>query len=113
MLDAYGRGVSIISIIFDETHLSLPWKDFKHYKSETAEGRHSGELSCVIDLKKVIILESDAQKSYGIVSSHQAMVKTTRNYIRHDIYVNRLLHDFSKQIESQYGKELQGLIGDF
>ncbi len=41
------------------------------------------------------------------------MVSTTRNYIRHDIYVNRLLRDLRKESEELYGENLDGLINDF
>ncbi|MGY3717905.1 TrmB family transcriptional regulator [Sutcliffiella cohnii] len=115
LLKAYDRGVKVVTIIFDQTEIAekFPWRSFRHYKFPSTEQRHNGELSCVIDRKKVIVLDSLEEDPHAVVSSHQAMVKTTRNYIRHDIYVNRIMQDFSKEMMNKYGENAEKLISDF
>jgi HTH-type transcriptional regulator, sugar sensing transcriptional regulator len=112
---AQDRGVHVVTIIFDDSPFisEITWRTFKHYKFPTVEKRHYGELSCVIDANKVIVLNSLEKQPHAVVSSHQAMVKTTRNYIRHDIYVNRIMEDFSEIMKDKYGERIEKLIEDF
>ncbi|MBM7553994.1 TrmB family transcriptional regulator [Thalassobacillus pellis] len=113
LLKAQERGVKNVTLIFDEDQIEVPWDNFTHYKEELALGRHSGELSIVIDDKKAILLQSLEDSPHSVVSNHPVMVSTTRNYIRHDIYVNRIINDFKKPITNYYGNNLEGLINDF
>ncbi|WP_042351243.1 TrmB family transcriptional regulator [Bacillus massiliigorillae] len=110
---AYEKGVNVVTITFSPYDHPVPWRNFNHYEIQTVDKSHKGELSCVIDQKKAIIFESVNQQPHAIVSSHHVMVKITRNYIRHDIYVNRLVHDFIVPIKEKYGEDLEWLINDF
>lgn len=109
---AHQRGVSIVTLIFD-AEIDVPWRNFTHYRGEFVRGRHAGELSIVVDQEKAIVLESLNDRPHAIVSSHPVTIKTTRNYIRHDIYVNRILHDFEEVMKQRYGNELEQLVDDF
>lgn len=113
LIDAYNRGVKIVTLIFEEMDRDLPWRNFKHYKGKIVDYRHAGELSIVLDQSKAIILQSLNKSPHAVVSSHQATITTIRNYIRHDIYVNRILHDFKGVVEQRYGPDLEHLINDF
>lgn len=113
LIDAHNRGVKIVTLLFDDNDEDLPWVNFKHYNGKTAHDRHAGELSIVLDHSKAIILQSLDQSPHAVVSSHEATITTIRNYIRHDIYVNRILHDFKEVMEKKYGPELDHLINDF
>jgi sugar-specific transcriptional regulator TrmB len=111
--NAYERKVHVVTIVFDAESVRLPWRHFIHANVSSAHSRHSDELSCVIDLNKAVVLNSSEGKTHAIVSSHQAMIKTTRNYIRHDIYVNRIMQDYFDLMKERYGKNLEILISDF
>ncbi|MGY0691340.1 TrmB family transcriptional regulator [Virgibacillus sp. FSP13] len=113
LVKAHQRGVKIITMIFDERKVDVPWTNFSHYKEELALGRHTGELSLVIDNKKTILLYSLDELPHSVVSSHPVMISTTRNYINHDIYVNRIIYDFEEEMIKHYGSRLEGLINDF
>lgn len=114
LLAAHERGVSIVTIIFDNPDLGFPWKNFSHHQGPTSNSRHLGELSIVIDRSKVIILQSSVpEESHAIVSSHQAMIRTTINYIRHDIYINRVVKDFHHELTEKYGENLENLLENF
>lgn len=111
--EVHNRGVSVVTLTFDEGDIDVPWRHFKHYDGKTTQYRHAGELSIVIDQSKAIVLQSLNSSPHAVVSSHQITISTIRNYIRHDIYVNRILHDFEEVIKERYGPELENLIHDF
>lgn len=113
LFEAHRRKVYITLLIFDERKLDVPWKYFSHYNEKTALNRHREELSIVIDEKKAILLNTLNEVPCAIVSTHPIMLWNVRNYIRHDIYVNRILYDFSEKMTEHYGKNLENLINDF
>lgn len=107
------RGVSVVSILFDDTSESeIPWKHFQHHKGEFTNARHLGELVAVFDSKKAFILNAE-DPAHGIISNHAALVNIAENYIRHDIYINRILPEFENILAEKYGRNLEKLITDF
>ncbi|WP_201716387.1 TrmB family transcriptional regulator [Rossellomorea arthrocnemi] len=112
---AHERGVKIVSLIFDKTQKKIPWRNFHHndHLEEALTQRHSGELNIVIDQSKVIVFDANDKQPNAVVSSHKAMVATTRKYIRHDIYVNRIMNDMKEPLVELYGQKFEGLIDDF
>ncbi len=113
LLKAHERGVKIVSIVFDENLLKIPWVNIKHFAFESSNQRHAGEFNIVFDTKKVIVLESLEENDYAVVSSHQSLVKSSVNYIRHDIYLNVVIYDFKDLLVEKYGENIQGLIDWF
>lgn len=114
LLAAHERGVKIVVLLFDDKIDNVPWRSFYHNNrlEKMINKRHKGELNIVIDQKKAIIFDAE-NNPHAVVSSHQAMVATTIKYIRHDIYVNRIMNDFGEKLEDFYGKNYEGLINDF
>jgi HTH-type transcriptional regulator, sugar sensing transcriptional regulator len=112
---AHERGVKIVSMIFDRTQKGIPWRNFYHNDSleDALNQRHSGELNIVIDQQKVIVFDANHEQPNAVVSSHKAMVATTRKYIRHDIYVNRIMNDIKEPLVDLYGNKFERLIDDF
>ncbi|MFA1820892.1 TrmB family transcriptional regulator [Virgibacillus oceani] len=113
LYQSHEKGIEITTFLFDGKQEGLPWNCFGHYKEKLALDRHTGELSIVIDEQKTILLHSLDESPHSVVSSHPVMVSTTKNYIRHDIYVNRVINDFEKEMKGYYGNNLEGLIDDF
>ncbi|MGN7397881.1 TrmB family transcriptional regulator [Peribacillus frigoritolerans] len=110
---ASGCGIKIVTMIFDDGHVDVPWRNFIHYSIGRGLNRHSGELSIVIDNSKTILFYALDDCPHSIVSSHPSTISITRNYIRHDIYVNRILQDFGERMVEYYGQNLDRLINDF
>src|SRR5699024_1557744 len=112
--NANKRGISIVSILFDETNLNknIHWKHFQHHKGQFTNARHLGEFVAVFDSKKALILNSETP-AHGIISNHAAFVNIAENYIRHDIYINRSLPEFEGMLAEKYGENLEKLIMDF
>ncbi|MEK3935469.1 helix-turn-helix domain-containing protein [Sporosarcina sp. FSL W7-1349] len=113
LLKAHKDGVKINSVIFGDNSLEVPWTNIPHYDVDIFNQRHSNEMNIVFDQKKTIIFNSSTDDGYSVVSDHQAMINTTTNYIRHDMYVNMIIHDFEKQLLEKYGEEFNGLIKMF
>ncbi|WP_152640098.1 TrmB family transcriptional regulator [Virgibacillus necropolis] len=113
LTEAHNRGVNIVTLAFDDSDREVLWRNFKHYGGKTVLFRHGGELSIVIDHSKAIVLQSLNDSPHAVVSGHPVTISTTRNYIRHDIYVNRMLDDFEGVMKQRYGNELEHLIRDF
>lgn len=113
LFESHKRGIKITTFLFDDKQLDLPWNSFSHYNEQLALARHTGELSVVIDEKKTILLHSLDESPHSVVSSHPVMVSTTKNYIKHDIYVNRVINDFEMEMKAYYGSNFEGLINDF
>ncbi|WP_339251706.1 helix-turn-helix domain-containing protein [Sporosarcina sp. FSL W8-0480] len=111
LLRAHERGVKIVSTIFDEYPIPTPWVNVRHFTFESSKKRHDGELNIVFDNSRVIILE--ALSEYAVVSSHQSLVNITVNYIRHDIYINKVIDDFKASLKEKYGENLEGLVDWF
>lgn len=111
--NANRRGVSVISISFDDISKNkITWKHFQHHEGENTNARHLGELIAIIDANKAFILNAN-EPAHGIISNHAALVNMAENYIRHDIYINRILQDFENAFIAKYGENLEKLLNDF
>ncbi|MFB4159268.1 TrmB family transcriptional regulator [Geomicrobium sp. JSM 1781026] len=116
LLAAHKRGIQIVSLHFDmnPTLNTIPWRCFDHLYTETVMKRHKNELTLVIDNQTSINFEANPHHANTVMTNHQFMVQTSVNYIRHDIYVNRVLRDVGEhKLKKLYGETLEGLIDDF
>lgn len=113
LIDAFHRGVRVISILFDHTERKIPWLHFSHHQGKFSDRRHTGELSCVVDEKQVLILHSSKDAAHAVISSHTALTRTTVNYIRHDIYINQVVDHFHDELATKYGKDFEELLDIF
>ncbi|WP_424236939.1 TrmB family transcriptional regulator [Bhargavaea ginsengi] len=111
--EAHARGVKIVSISFDPIPAPVPWHHYKHHEGPFSDRRHVGELSCAIDDERVFILHSATGEAHSVISSHAALVRTTVNYIRHDIYVNQVVSDFHEELAAKYGEQFEKLLDRF
>ena len=113
LMAAHRRGVKIISLLYDESELEIPWLNIKHFQVELSDIRHGMEMNVVIDERCAIVFSTSHEDGYAVISRHLAMIKTTRSYIRHDIYINVVLHDFDDLLVEKYGLQLEGLLNPF
>lgn len=113
LIAAHERGVTIFSITFDQVESILPWDHYQHHIGDFSDKRHLGELSCVLDERRVFILHSTDESAHSIISSHTALSRTTVNYIRHDIYINQVVMDFRESLVQKYGLQFEKLLDRF
>ncbi|MEK4700832.1 helix-turn-helix domain-containing protein [Solibacillus sp. FSL R7-0668] len=110
LIAAHKRGVKIVVLLFDQHQVEVPWKQFTHLSASIVTLRHLHEVNVVIDEKNVLISHLKKHHVFTVVSDSVALVQTTLNYIRHDIYVNRVLQDFYVEAIEKYGEDLKGLL---
>jgi sugar-specific transcriptional regulator TrmB len=109
---AHDRGVRIISLTFDQPAEKLPWRNIVHLQGK-ALLRHDGEFSFVMDQKQAINFQMLHDSPHAVVSSHPVTIATTRNYIRHDLFLNRVTMDFEKEFRERYGPDQEAIIDEF
>jgi sugar-specific transcriptional regulator TrmB len=107
---ALNRGVKIVSIQFGPEIIEIG-KVFQHIQTETVHQRHSGELTMVVDESiGLFMAQPPGQQWNGFWTTNPGVVKLMTNYIRHDIYSNKLIYRFEKAVKAEYGDQLQTLL---
>lgn len=110
LVAAHERNVKIVSLLFDSPSKEIEWNNTVHFELEIVRERHVREFNIVVDEQKVGNCQFDHENTYSVFTSNLAVVHTTLNYIRHDIYINRLIKDLNKETTKKYGEDLSGLI---
>lgn len=104
------RNVQITSIQFGETSLNIG-RVFKHLNTPTVEERHGSELFILADRKKGMFMCYESPKGWvGYHSSSPGIARVIENYIRHDIYINKMIWEHYDIVVSSYGEDMRGLI---
>lgn len=110
MEDALNRGVKIVSSQMSEDIIPLG-KIFRHELPMVVEKVHASEFMLVVDgLFGMFAFKNQDQNIEGYYTSNQGVIKILKNYICHDIYINKLIADFREAVLSRYGEDLQGLL---
>lgn len=103
---AHQSGVTIATISFDTFAEKQPWLHVTHSPIPKALQKHIGELAVVIDNHVAIVFDGDSDVPNAVVSNYYTMVKTIRNYITHDMYLNKIQVDLDNEIKTVYGNDL-------
>lgn len=107
---AYERKVQITSIQFGKISLNIG-NVYKHINTSSVEARHGSELFILVDQwKGMFMYYEDPRGWVGYHSSSKGIARVIENYIRHDIYINKILNDHYDIATSTYGKDLNKLI---
>ncbi|WP_143122594.1 TrmB family transcriptional regulator sugar-binding domain-containing protein [Sporomusa acidovorans] len=110
---AIKREVKVISNQMSERILPLG-QVFGHESWTVVEKIHVSEFIMVVDdLYGMFAFKNQDQKVEGYYSFNQGVIRILDTYIRHDIYINRLLADFREPIIKKYGKDLEKLLNLF
>ena len=104
------RGVAIVSIQFEQEVIEVG-KVFRHVRVDTVYDRHSGELTMVVDESVGLFMSRPPDREWnGFWTTNPGVVKLMTNYIRHDIYSNKLIYRFEKAVKEEFGEQLQELL---
>lgn len=107
---AHQRKVQITSIQYGDKSLDIG-RVYKHLNTSTVNERHGSELFILADRKKGLFLHFENSKGWvGYYSSSPGIARVIENYIRHDIYTNKLIEDHYEVVVRSYGKDMSGLI---
>lgn len=107
---ALRKGVKIISIQFGPEIIEIG-QVFRHLQSETVNARHGGELTLVVDGSVGLFMGQPPDRQWnGFWTTNPAVVRLMTNYIRHDIYSNKLLREFGQAAKDRFGEDLHQLL---
>lgn len=83
---------------------------FPHALLDTTRNRHANELVLVADGSTALLVNGAGGVWRGVRTDNPAVTLTVANYIRHDIYINKLYLDLGAGLEEHYGDNLADLL---
>lgn len=81
-----------------------------HVLIPTVFERHASQGAAVLDDTVAVLMEGGNQQWSGVWTSHPAVVSQIANYIRHDIYINKLEREFREPLVQRFGHHLTDLL---
>ena len=123
LVEAAERGVHVSAIVFgteeeifglvrgwspkhmDKLHL------FPHVLLPSVFTRHKMQAALALDDVAAFLMTGLSSDEWvGVWTGNRAVVTVVANYIRHDIYANKMYADFGKQLHRRYGQALEDLL---
>ncbi|MEW6045948.1 MAG: helix-turn-helix domain-containing protein [Bacillota bacterium] len=84
---------------------------FPHASLPTVYLRHANQAALVVDGLVAMLMDGSGPEGWiGVWSGNRAVVTLVTNYIRHDIYVNKIYADFGDQLRPAYGQYFEKLL---
>lgn len=119
--EALGRGVRVAVLVFAPHHDVEPlFANLLHHASLSAFGhamfpavqdRHRDQAAFVTDGAASLLMSGSTGAEWvGVRTTNPAVVETVANYIRHDIYINKIYAVFGPQLQAAYGPQLAALL---
>lgn len=82
-----------------------------HAMLPTVHLRHGDHAAFVVDEVGTLLMNGNALMEWvGVRTTNPAVVQTVANFIRHDIYINRIYHEYRTSLEAVYGPSLEQLL---
>jgi len=107
---AQHRGVNVVSIQYGEPDCNVG-EVYKHIMVASVHERHSSEMFLLIDDVEGMFMYFEGPHGWtGYHTASPALARVIANYLRHDIYINRVLNDNYEMMKKQYGENLEGLL---
>lgn len=104
------RNVKVISLQFGRRVVDVGTV-YRHILLDTVYERHGNEMSLVADGKYGFFMNLIPGREWeGYWTSNPGVIKMVTNYIRHDIYVNKIIERFDTVIFEEYGQNLEKLL---
>lgn len=110
LVEAAKRGVSVASMQFGPEIINVG-KVYRHILLETIYERHGNEMTLVADDRHGFFMNLMPGGEWeGYWTSNPGVIRMVTNYIRHDIYVNKVIERFREIVFKEYGPQLGGLL---
>lgn len=107
---AVDRGVNVVSIQMGEDKLPVG-KAFSHVMHPIIYKVHESEFALTVDkVQGMFMVRNQFNEIEGYYSSNTGITRIIENYIKHDIYINRVVTDFGEVLAKKYGKNLEDLL---
>lgn len=82
-----------------------------HAMLPTVHARHGDHAAFVVDEVATLLMNGNALMEWvGVRTTNPAVVQTVANFIRHDIYINKVYEEYRPSLESVYGPHLERLL---
>ena len=108
---AYNRNVEIIILMFDNIEDIDFGKIYKHYMFPAAYERHSSEMFLFVDNSCGMFMFLEEYYGWkGFYTYSKGISRVIENYIKHDIYINKVINENTEFITEKYGKHLERLL---
>ena len=104
------KGVKIISIQFDGSYTDIG-NVYKHFMTDQIYKRHGSEMFLLIDYSKGMFMFLEEPSGWkGFHTGSAGICRIIENYLKHDIYINRILQEHSDYIFKNYGPGIEKLL---
>ena len=104
------RNVAIVSIQFNQHCLNIG-KVYKHISVPAVRERHGSEMFLSVDRSKCMFMFfEDLHGWKGFYTSSKGICRVIDNYIKHDIYINRIITEHQEYIFKHYGERVEKLL---
>lgn len=110
LVEAHERNVEIVSIQYSEQCFDLG-KAFKHVMVPAVFDRHGSEMFLLVDnTRGMFMFLEEPQGWKGFYASSKGIARVIKNYIIHDIYINRIINENPDYVYQKYGSSLEKLL---
>ncbi|MDR7483712.1 MAG: helix-turn-helix domain-containing protein [Armatimonadota bacterium] len=106
---AHQQGVHIAAMLFDAPDVEVGFT-VHHVMLRTVYERHGDQMLVVADETAGLMMDRSRGAWSGVWTSNPSVLRTIRNYIRHDIYANKLYYRFAALFHATYGPDLELLL---
>ncbi|MFZ5632926.1 MAG: TrmB family transcriptional regulator [Bacillota bacterium] len=108
--EAVKRNVRVISMQFGPGTTDIGTV-YRHILLDTIYKRHGNEMTLAADNKYGFFMNlAPGGEWEGYWTSNPGVIRMVTNYIRHDIYVNKLIMELGNTAFDLYGPQLEGLL---
>lgn len=107
---AVSRNVRVVSLQFGPGVVDVG-AVYRHVLLDTVYERHGNEISLVADGNYCLFMNLIPGREWeGYWTTNPGVIRMVTNYIRHDIYVNKIVERFGTVIFEEYGQSLEKLL---
>lgn len=110
IIDAEARGVKVAVVHYGVSNLKIK-QLYKHPIEETIYARRGTRgVTLVTDSREALIARVDGKKTEAIWSMNEGFVIMAEDYIRHDIYVMKIISRFDPLLKEKFGHRYERLM---
>lgn len=111
--DAVARSVDVVALCFGKETWAVPGvRTFTHASTDKIlyRSHQAKHLAVVVDSAETVwALATDGHRWSGVVSDSALVVAAIKDFVRHDIDLQRVYADFGDELKRAYGPALEGL----
>ena len=104
---SHGEAADLFGSLIDHPELNV----HGHAMLPTVHARHGSHAAFVADEVATLLMNGNVLMEWvGVRTTNPAVVQTVANFIRHDIYINKVYEEYRPSLEAAYGPDLALLL---